>query len=123
MTFVTASGQDGAGPPWGAGGGGAGERHVHRRRSACDWAAFLWGLAGTQAGAGRGKGWGGGDGRGWLWRPEEEEMTVCVLPLPRAANSCRSGGPGGTLVAGGAALVEEVWRPVLFSARLLAQHP
>lgn len=29
-----------------------GERHVHRRRSACDPAAFLWGLAQTQAGAG-----------------------------------------------------------------------
>lgn len=41
--------------------GARGERHVHRRRSACDRAAFLWGLAQTQAGAGEGKGLGVGD--------------------------------------------------------------
>lgn len=38
--------------------GAPGERHVHRRRSACDRAAFLWGLAQTQ-------GWGGGGERAW----------------------------------------------------------
>lgn len=56
--------------------GARGERHVHRR-SACDRAAFLWGLAPTQAGAGEGTGL--GRRRLWCgrrWRPEEEEMTV-----------------------------------------------
>lgn len=64
--------------------GARGERHVHRRRSACDRAAFLWGLAPTQAGAGEGKGL--GRRRLWCgrrWRPEEEEMTVGELfPSP-----------------------------------------
>lgn len=93
--------------------GARGERHVLRRRSACDWAAFLWGLAGTQAGAGRGKGLGGGGWRGWLWRPEEEEMAVGVLPLPHTAYQLpqRGGGwraeghslPGVTAVGGGLA--------------------
>ncbi|KAL0619791.1 hypothetical protein AAY473_012475 [Plecturocebus cupreus] len=57
--------------------GARGERHVHRRRSACDRAAFLWGLAPTQAGAGEGTRL--GRRRLWCglrWRPEEEEMTV-----------------------------------------------
>lgn len=63
--------------------GARGERHVHRRRSACDWAAFLWGLAQTQAGAGEGKGL----GRSSLWcgrrrRPEEEELTEGSSPPP-----------------------------------------
>lgn len=57
VTFVTASGQDGAGSPWGAGGEA---RPPPPQRM---WpAAFLWGLAGTQAGRGRGPGLGGGDG-------------------------------------------------------------
>lgn len=63
--------------------GARGERHVHRRRSACDRAAFLWGLAPTQAGAGEGKGL--GRRRLWCgrrWRPEEEEMTESCCPPP-----------------------------------------
>ena len=63
--------------------GARGERHVHRRRSACDRAAFLWGLAQTQAGAGEGNGL----GRSSLWcgrrrRPEEEELTEGASPPP-----------------------------------------
>ena len=57
--------------------GARGERHVHRRRSACDRPAFLWGLAQTQVGAGEGKGL--GRRRLWCGRrrpPEEEEFTV-----------------------------------------------
>lgn len=84
--------------------GARGERHVHRRRSACDRAAFLWGLALAQAGAGEGTGL--GRRRLWCgrrWRPEEEEMTVCKrFPSPTQQNSCNSQGkaPGGTLLAG-----------------------
>lgn len=80
--------------------GARGERHVHRRRSACDRAAFLWGLAPTQAGAGEGKGL--GRRRLWCgrrWRPEEEEMTVgerFPSPIQLAAAA-----PGGKPLEGG----------------------
>lgn len=103
--------------------GARGERHVHRRRSACDRAAFLWGLAGTQAGAGRGKGSGGGGWRGWLGRPEEEEMTVLgASPPPMQPDSCGSGGRDRRASGVWRLLAEEAWRPVLVSAFLLAKQ-
>lgn len=107
--------------------GARGERHVHRRRSACDWAAFLWGLAETQVGAGEGKGL----GRrrlwcGWFWRPEEEEMTDWeYVPSPIQLYSCGSGGKAprrDTPYGVWRLLAEVVWRPVWLFAYLLEKY-
>lgn len=67
--------------------GARGERHVHRRRSACDRAAFLWGLARAQAGAGEGTRL--GRRRLWCgrrWRPRRgRDDGLQALPLPQPA--------------------------------------
>lgn len=107
--------------------GARGERHVHRRRSACDRAAFLWGLAPTQARAGE------GTGPGWrrlvrsalAARRGRDDGWLVFPPSPRAAQQLRPPGtaPKGTLLAGcdGCREEEKVWRPIFLSAFLLAK--
>lgn len=89
LTFVTASGQDGAGSPWGAG-GEARPPPPQRMWPGC----IPVGLGADPGWAGEGKGL----GRRRLWcgrcrRPEEEEMTVWGrVPSPTQPNSCGSRG-------------------------------
>lgn len=99
MTFVTASGQDGAGSPWGAG-GEARPPPPQRMWPGC-----------IPVGFGSDPGWGGGGERAWAeetvvrsalaaWRGRDDCLRAG--PLPHIAYSCGSRGkaPGGTLLTG-----------------------
>lgn len=92
MIFVTASGQDGAGSPWGAGGEA---RPPPPQRM---WpAAFLWGLAATQAGAGEGT-------VVWsalaAWRGRDDCLKALPLPHPAGQLHLPGESPRGTLLSG-----------------------
>lgn len=80
VTFVTASGQDGAGSLWGAG-GEARPPPPQRMWPGC-----------IPVGFGSDPGWGGGDWCGRRWRPEEEEMTERALPPPYGLTAAAPGG-------------------------------
>lgn len=74
--------------------GARGERHVHRRRSACDrlHSCGVW----RRPRPGRGRLW-----CGRRWRPEEEEMTLKASPPPHSRTAAPPGkAPGGTLLSG-----------------------